>query len=136
MKTVEQVERDMGYRSGHARLNTSCCTYNPSATHDDPGQDCNQPARWHFRMHTDQDDDKAQGLMSCDAHRAKVLGTDYAEALRSYHEISSACGLEGSWWIEGEDGCGSTCLTEERGIELGILVYADQDRPGGDLAPS
>lgn len=127
-ETLEDVERAMGHdpARGRARAGAnSSCTYNPTSD-DDPAQDCNLPARWHFRCRSEDGDHIAHGLLSCDSHhnRAMIM---YGPSMMGVHEVGSACGLEGSWWYEQPDECGSLCVSEERGIELGVLRYVDAE---------
>ena len=121
LRTVEEVEEALGFdpKRPHHHLFGSGCGYNLDRD-DDSAHDCNMPARWHVRCRGEGTD---YMMLACDRHVGRILGGHYAEALKAYHEVGSACGLEGTWWIDQEGDCGSLCVTEERGVELGFLKY-------------
>lgn len=127
MKTVEEVERSMGFDAKTApRYGSSGCSYNPSLV-DDPAMDCNQTSRWHVRCRG-ENPERSYVMSACDVHLQRLLGGPYRETVLDRHEFGSACGLEGSWWISLEGECGSICVTEERGVELGFLEYVEDYR--------
>lgn len=124
MITVEEVERSMGFDTKTARRLGSGCTYNPSKT-DDPAEDCNRPAEWHVRCRAEAPG-VAYGMLACEEHLGRLLGGPYRESVLDRHEVGSACGVDLSWWIPLEGECGSFCVTEERGVEMGFLRYVDE----------
>lgn len=123
VKTVEEVDRAEGLPRSTDKLrpNSSGCTFNPFEE-DDPGKDCNMPSRWHVKCRSEQEGGWVS-MMACDRHIGNLLGAPYGETVVDRHEMTHACGLPDTWWINTEDGTGSFCLTTERGVELGYLVY-------------
>lgn len=103
----------------------STCGHNPTIPlgREDPAADCGLPARWHVMVKgLVLGQPYETQLMACDAHQGRAIGTGQ---LVSMHEVGSACGLEGTWWVNVGQGAGSLCVTEETGLELGYLVVKE-----------
>lgn len=123
MKTVEEVEAFLGVHSKaiKQRWDSDCCSYNPNPE-DDPAEDCGLPALWHLKARG-LTPDKPYMFLACDGHLGRLLGGPYKDTIEDRHEVGSACGLRTTWWVSPENDTGSFCVTEERGVELGYLIY-------------
>lgn len=123
MKTVEEVEQSLGVepRSIIKRWDSSGCSYNPHPE-DNPAEDCGRPALWHVKARGSIPEEP-YGFLACDEHLGRLLGGPYRDTILDRHEFGSACGLRDTYWVAPENETGSFCVTEERGVELGILLY-------------
>lgn len=99
------------------------CRYNPGVN---PEEDCARPARWHVRYA-----ETCVTVLACDAHFGSVLDPLVVNGVRlekpigekSFHAARGACLEDGgplaTWWVDQV----SCCVTEEEGVELGVLAY-------------
>ena len=101
----------------------SGCSYNPFEV-DDPARDCMRDAKWHVKARSNDEHGWA-GLLACEGHYATMRAGPYNDTIVDFHEFGPACGLERTWWMLGEGGAASACMTEEKGIELGLLRYEE-----------
>jgi len=124
MRTVEDIQRERGLDVREVDWDKEAdlrgCGFNPS---EDGAKEyeCGLPARWHARVSSERVH-TGLTLISCEDHLGVIM-TAYVDAILGLHEFTAPCGLAG-WWVEMEDDCGSTCLTEEDGIRMGYLVLA------------
>ena len=123
-KTIQDAERELGLqpKSPTRRGAVSGCTYNPEHI-DDPANDCMADAKWHIKARSDDEHGWAS-LLGCEGHFATLMAGPYRDTVMDFHEFGPACCLEGTWWMPFE-GSASVCMTEEKGLELGLLKYED-----------
>jgi hypothetical protein len=96
-------------------IDTVLCHYNAGLPDtDDRALDCTMYADWHLCYE--------DNLMSnvCDQHLGSALRWKPVKAM---HKFGSACNLERSLWSFDLD----CCVTEELGLELGLLTYAEEN---------
>jgi hypothetical protein len=126
MKTVEEVEAELGIQPHRGQGGSSSgCGYNPGIEYD-PAADCNQPSSWHVQVRS-SDASGITSLLACEQHVSRIIAGPYADTVISFHEIGSACGLEGSWWIDLKGDAGSACFTLEKGLEMGLLERVEDE---------
>lgn len=102
-----------------SRTEDSACGYGP-----DDADTCNRAGQWHLKVVVPGGE--VRHYLACGLHdgAARLMGRCV-----DFHEVSSACGVYQSWWVEGERGSGSRCATTEAGIAEGWLSYLETDDP-------
>lgn len=130
MSSFEEIMAASGLATSDtgARINSGGCSYNPEESNH-PSGDCGQIARWHVRL-LSSEVEFGVTIAACDVHIG-VVHVKYGSVLMDLHEWGSACNLEGAWWVEPGEGNSSTCMTVERGVDLGYLQYVETPHPIG-----
>lgn len=89
----------------------SLCHYNPTvdAVKVDPDRDCGLSARWHVMSVVEGHNEMYQ---ACELHLGPALGMPNVVG---YHEFSSTCGLEGTYWATDLNCCMSAYIAYTMG---------------------
>lgn len=97
----------------------SLCHFNPTANSlwCDPMRDCGAAARWHG-IKRPTPISEVECYQACETHLANMLLLDGVE---EFHEFTSGCGLEGSYWVE------NGCSTAEVLLVNGLAWYEGRD---------